>query len=130
MATPIMAGSLHSQLWRDTEIASLFSPEAELAGVLRFEMALAAAQAASGIVANDAALAIESACGVFVPDMALLQAGIGRDGMIVPELIRQLRATMSTPHRDALHLRSTSQDVIDTVNVLAIQSALEIVAKR
>jgi 3-carboxy-cis,cis-muconate cycloisomerase len=125
-----MTGSLHSQLWRDTEIARLFSPEAELAGVLRFEVALAAAQAASGIVTGDAALAIEKACGVFVPDMELLKAGIGRDGMIVPELIHQIRATISSPHRDALHLRSTSQDVIDTVSVLAIKSALEIISQR
>jgi 3-carboxy-cis,cis-muconate cycloisomerase len=125
-----MTGSLHSYLWRDAEIARLFSPEAELAGVLRFEAALAAAQAASGIVADDAALAIEKACGVFVPEMEQLKAGIRRDGMIVPELIRQLRAAIPSPHQDALHLRSTSQDVIDTVSVLAIRSALEIVSQR
>ncbi len=125
-----MTASLHSQLWRDTEIAGLFSPEAELADALRFEVALAAAQAASGIVAGEAALAIEKACGLFVPDMGRLEAGIRRDGMFVPELIDQLRATISSPHRDALHFRSTSQDVIDTVSVLAIKSALEILSQR
>jgi 3-carboxy-cis,cis-muconate cycloisomerase len=43
--------------------------------------------------------------------------------MAVPELVRQLRAALPADHRDSLHLRSTSQDVIDTVLIMQIRKA-------
>jgi 3-carboxy-cis,cis-muconate cycloisomerase len=125
-----MTRSLHSLLWRDAEIAEFFAPEAEIAGILRFETALAEAQAAVGLITTEDAQAIVKACLEFAPDMERLEGGIRRDGMIVPELIRELRVTLPEAHRDALHLRSTSQDVIDTVSVLAVKSALEIISQR
>jgi len=70
-------------------------------------------------VAPEAALAIAKLCAGFSPDAALT-SGVSRDGMVVPELIRQLRATLPESHRDALHLRSTSQHAIDTALILRL----------
>lgn len=121
---------LHSSLWRDSEIDLLFEPAAEIAAILRFESALAQSQAAHGLVAAQAAVAIEKICITFSPDMAALKGGIARDGMIVPELVKQLRAALPDEHRDALHFRSTSQDAIDTCLTLQLRQAIGILEHR
>lgn len=122
--------SRHALLWRDQEIGGLFSLDSEIARALAFEAALAEAQAQSGQIAPAAAAAIAEACRHFRPDETLLAGGVRRDGMIVPELVRQLRACLPEAHRDALHLRSTSQDVIDTVAVMGFGAALDVLRGR
>lgn len=125
-----MSFRLHSSLWRDLEIDRLFEPAAEIAAILRFESALAQSQAAHGLVSAQAAEAIEKLCIMFSPDMAALKGGIARDGMIVPELLNQLRAALPNEHRDALHFRSTSQDAIDTCLILQLRETIEFVEHR
>ena len=121
-----MTLSLTSSLWHDAEISALFSAEAEIASVLRYETALAEAQAEIGLLNADAAIAISKACSQFKPDLMLLQQAITRDGLAVPELIRQLRQALPEQHRDTLHFRATSQDAIDTATMLACSAALSI----
>lgn len=121
---------LHSSLWRDSEIDGLFEPAAEIAALLRFEAALARSQAIHGLVSAQAAAAIEKLCAAFSPDMIALKRGIARDGMVIPELVDQLRAALPKEHRDALHLRSTSQDAIDTCLILQLRAATEILETR
>lgn len=122
--------SRHSQLWQDPEISDLFSTERELALTLRFEAALAEAQACSGVISAEAASAVIQACKDFELNEKQLAHGIRRDGMIVPELVRQLRETLPNTHREALHFRSTSQDVIDTVTIMTIGVALDVLSNR
>ncbi len=122
--------SRHSQLWRDRQIADVFSAERELLLALRFEAALAEAQASSCLISAEAASAVAKACRDFELDEEQLGHGVRRDGMIVPELVRQLRETLPNIHRDALHLRSTSQDVIDTVTVMMIGAAIDVLSSR
>ena len=121
---------IHSLLWRDEEVAGFFSSDAELAGIIRYEAALAGAQSSAGIISGEAALAVAGACAAFKPDIADLLRGIERDGMAIPELIRQLRNTIPEQFRDVLHLRSTSQDVIDTALILAVAKALKVLETR
>lgn len=121
---------VHGMLWRDAAIDALFTPDAEIGAILRFETALARAQMKHGLVAPEAAAAIARLCAGFSPDPAKLAAGIARDGMVVPELIRQMRAALPEMHRDALHLRSTSQDAIDTALVLRLRNAIATISTR
>ena len=121
-----MIAPLHSLLWHDEKINQLFSPQAELAAMLRFESALAKAQAQCGLISSKAAASIATLCANFSPDMELLEKGIRRDGMAVPELIRQMRERLPEQFREALHFRSTSQDVIDTALAMRLRDALDI----
>ena len=125
-----MSQALHEALWRDEEISRLFSAEAEIAAMLDYEAALAKAQAESGLIPSAAASAIEKLRAGFVPDRDKLLSGIKRDGMAVPELVRQLREALPESHRDALHLRSTSQDVIDTALTLRLKPVLALYETR
>lgn len=125
-----MTAQLHSLLWRDKEIDRLFSSQSEVAAMLAFEAALANAQARCGLISRDAAESIASLCATFTPGMELLEEGIRRDGMAVPELIRQLRSQLPEHFREALHLRSTSQDVIDTALTMRLRDVLKIFKER
>jgi 3-carboxy-cis,cis-muconate cycloisomerase len=102
-----------------------FSAEAEIAAMLDFERALAEAEAGEGIIGAEAAAAIVVALGAFKPDMAALKAGVARDGVVVPELVRQLREAVGKPHDKAVHFGATSQDVIDTGLMLRLKPVIE-----
>ena len=103
-----------SPLLGDGEIAELFSSESDLAAMLNFETALAVAQADAGFIPAAAAQVIAKSISGFKPNLQQLAIGIKRDGMVVPELIRQLRRAIGEVHADHLHFGATSQDLIDT----------------
>ena len=114
-----------SGLLGDTETAGRFSAQAEIAAMLAFERALAEAEAGEGVIGAEAARAIVTALGSFEPDMAALAAGVARDGVVAPELVRQLRAAVGAPHGASVHFGATSQDVIDTALVLRLKPVLD-----
>jgi 3-carboxy-cis,cis-muconate cycloisomerase len=62
--------------------------------------------------------------------MAALGAGARRDGVVVvvPELVRQMRAAVGAPAAASLHFGATSQDVIDTALVLRLAPVLDVLA--
>ncbi|TPL02225.1 3-carboxy-cis,cis-muconate cycloisomerase [Mesorhizobium sp. B2-4-14] len=116
---------LLSALLGDEETSRHFSVEAEIEAMVAFERALAQAEAESGIITQDAAAAIVAALASFRPDTALLRSAAAKDGVIVPELVRQLRLAVGDPHAEKLHFGATSQDVIDTGLVLRLKSVVE-----
>ena len=116
---------LLSALLGDEEAARHFSVEAEIEAMLAFENALAQAEAESGTITRDAAAAIGAALASFRPDTALLRAAAAKDGVIVPELVRQLKVAVGEPHGDKVHFGATSQDVIDTGLVLRLKSVVD-----
>jgi 3-carboxy-cis,cis-muconate cycloisomerase len=105
----------------DEETAEQFSAEAEIAAMLAFERALANAEAAAGLVPMAAAERIGAVCGSFVPDMEALRAGVAKDGVVVPELVRQMKAAVGAEAGKHVHMGATSQDVIDTALMLRLQ---------
>jgi 3-carboxy-cis,cis-muconate cycloisomerase len=105
----------------DEEVLRQFSFEAELAAMLVFERALAEAEAEHGIIPDEAAAAIGKVLAGFRPDIAKLRVETAKDGVIVPELVRQLRAAVGELHGDKVHFGATSQDVIDTGLLLRLK---------
>ena len=119
-----------SGLFGDSEIVELFSARADIDAMVRFETALAQAEAQAGIFADDVAEAIVSGLSEFAADMTALRHGVAKDGVVVPELIRQMRAAVAGQAADKVHLGATSQDVIDTSLMLRLKTAAEIIATR
>ncbi len=128
MTVSSSANSLLYGLLGDDETARQFSAESEIAAMVGFERALAEAEAAEGIITKEAATAIADALASFRPDFEALKDGVAQDGVVVPELVRQLRTTVAAPHGDALHLGATSQDVIDTGLLLRLRRVCERIA--
>lgn len=114
-----------SGLLGDEETARQFSADAELAAMLAFERALAEAEVDEGVIGREAAAAIVSGIASFVPDVAALKNAVARDGVVVPDLVRQLRAAVGAPHGDKVHFGATSQDVIDTALMLRLKPVVE-----
>jgi 3-carboxy-cis,cis-muconate cycloisomerase len=119
-----------SGLFGDEQISALFSAEADVAAMVRFEVALARAQAKCGLIEPDVSDAIASALSEFVPNMDALRSAVAIDGVVVPELVRQIRKAVGSPASDKAHLGATSQDVIDTSLVLRLKSASDILQER
>lgn len=117
-------------LFRDHEIAERFSDDALFASFSRFERALISGLAKSDLLAPGDAKDLLDQIADFEPDgAAIAEAGI-RDGVCVPEYVRQLRAHVSGPAKTMLHHGATSQDLMDTATVQALVSVNGILAKR
>src|SRR5262245_50129298 len=112
---------LLSALLGDEETARAFSVKAEVAAMVAVERALAEAEAAEGVIRPAAARVIGAALDSFTPDMGRLRAGVARDGMMVPELVKQIREGVAEQYRAEVHFGSTSQDITDTALVLRLK---------
>ncbi|MBP1857572.1 3-carboxy-cis,cis-muconate cycloisomerase [Rhizobium herbae] len=110
-----------SGLLGDEDISAFFSADADIRAMLRFEAALAKAEASHGIIPDAAAVEIAAVCSTFRPDMLALRRGVGTDGVVVPELVRQLRKAVGGQAAENIHLGATSQDVIDTSLMLRLK---------
>ena len=124
-----MTRSLLQHLVGDAELEALFSDAAEVDAILKFEAALAAAEADADLIPQAAADAINKAIAGFSPDMADLQQGIVKDGVVVPALVKQLRAGLGE-HGKWLHFGATSQDAIDTGLMLRLTAASALIDQR
>jgi 3-carboxy-cis,cis-muconate cycloisomerase len=119
-----------SGLLGDEEVAAVFSAEAELKAMLDFEAALSTAEAEAGVIPETAGKAIAEAIAGFTPDVGKLREATKCDGVVVPELVRQLRAAIGKPHAEHVHFGATSQDAIDTGFALRIGRVLDILQAR
>lgn len=97
-----------------------------LAALLRFEAALASAQARAGLIPADAATAIRAACQPARFDVA----AIGRDAVssatpVVP-LVEALRRAVGKDAAEFVHRGATSQDAVDTAMMLVARAGLDV----
>ena len=110
----------------DQEVMGLFSVEADIEAMLKFESALAQAQAKFGFIPDKAAEQITKGIKTFAPDHDQLALGIARDGMVVPALVLQLKAATNLH----LHFGATSQDAIDTSLMLRAKQTVSTLNSR
>jgi 3-carboxy-cis,cis-muconate cycloisomerase len=114
----------------DPELSALFNPEAELAAMALFEVTLAEAQAAEGLIPTEAAAAMKERLAHARLDRAQLAHATARDGLIVPELVAQWRRVLGDEHGRYLHHGVTSQDVIDTALAIRLGRACQLLRDR
>ena len=111
-----------SGLVGDIEIAAYFSAEADIRAMLSFEAALARAEAAHGIIPAQAARTIGEVCAGFTADVQSLKVATARDGVVIPDLVKQLRKAVGGEAAQHVHFGATSQDAIDTSLMLRLKS--------
>lgn len=119
-----------SGLLGDEEVARHLSADADIQAMLRFEAALARAQAGLGLIPAGAAAQITAACDTFEPDLARLKVAVGTDSVVIPELVKQLRHAVGGDAANHVHFGATSQDAIDTSLMLRMKTIHEIFAVR
>lgn len=119
-----------SGLLGDEETGAMFAAQADISAMLAFERALALAEGEAGVIPMQAAHQIDKTCGSFRPDMSGLRQGVAKDGVVVAELVKQLRAAVGGQEAHYVHLGATSQDVIDTSLILRLKGVLALFADR
>lgn len=122
---PLLGGLLG-----DPEAVAFFSVKADLDCMIRFEAALAQAEAHHGVIPEAAAQAIAESLESFDPDVRAIGAATARDGVVVPELVRQMRAAIGRPHDTHLHFGATSQDLVDTSLIIRIKGLCDLLESR
>ena len=118
-----MAGNLLASTLSRASFADALGADAFVRAMLAFESALARSQAEAGVIPDDAAAAIEAACG----SAKLSAQQLAEDGKLagslaipfVKALTEQVRAK-DPKAASFVHYGSTSQDVLDTASVLCI----------
>ncbi len=122
---PLLAGLLG-----DREIAGQFSVQLELQCMVQFELALAKAQGVEGVIRSEASQAIQVALPSFKPDLEKLGQGTTQDGIVPPQLVRQLREHVGEAYAKELHFGGTSQDVTDTSAMMRLRDCVRVLSTR
>jgi 3-carboxy-cis,cis-muconate cycloisomerase len=107
----------------------IFSAAAHVGHMLRFEAALARAEARAGMIPTAAAIAIADACRVELFDVPALERDALHAGTLAVPLVQQLISRVSVDARPYVHWGATSQDVIDTALVLQMREGLAVLAE-
>lgn len=108
----------------------MFTDEAFIGYMLRFESTLAQAQATQQIIPAEAAQVIHRCCRVENIKMHQLIADAGLGGNVNIPLVRQLTQIVKTTNAEAakyVHFGATSQDVLDTAMMMQVRDALLII---
>ena len=108
---------------------ALFGDEQRLAAMLRVEAALARTQARLGLIPAAAAEAITAAAKVETLDLTALAASTAIVGYPVVALTKQLGKAAGSEAARWVHWGATTQDIIDTGQVLQMREALDLVAR-
>lgn len=122
-----MSTTIFDAVLTTPEMAAAFSDAALAQSMLRFEAALAQAQADEGVIPEDAARVITKHCRAEQYDLAsIIDAGRSAGSIAIPLIKALTRAVRESDPAAAgfVHWGSTSQDVIDTALVLATRDAL------
>ena len=122
---------LDSVLFRDMfgtpAMRAVFSDEALVGRYVEAEVALARAEARCGVIPAEAAEAIAAAGDALRPDWERLRIETENVGYPILPLVHQLAEAADEAGR-FVHWGATTQDIMDTANVLQIRAALDLVA--
>ncbi len=126
MASTVFDSALFRDMFGTAEMRAVFTDEALIGGYLEAEAALARAQARVGVIPEDAAAAIDTAARTIKIDFDRLRTETENVGYPILPLVHQLSAAAGTAG-GFVHWGATTQDIMDTANVLQIRAALDIV---
>ncbi|MGM4927955.1 class-II fumarase/aspartase family protein [Tardiphaga sp. 619_E2_N8_5] len=128
MGSTVFDSVLFRDMFGTAEMRAVFADEALVGRYIEAEVALARAQARLGVVPKEAARAIEAAAKSIRIDFDKLRAETEIVGYPILPLVHQLSEAAGEAGR-YVHWGATTQDIMDTANVLQIRAALQIVAR-
>jgi 3-carboxy-cis,cis-muconate cycloisomerase len=124
-----MPSPLLAPLFGSPAMEAVFSDTAAIEAMLRFEAALAAAEAEAGVIPREAAGPIGRVAAAAPIDAGALAAAAGIAGNTAIPLVKMLTAAVAKADAEAakwVHYGATSQDVMDTGLVLQLRAAFDV----
>jgi len=122
--------TLFDDLFSYEALEQALSDDARIRAMLRFEAALAIAEATAGVVPARAAGTIAQHCQTFSPDLNAIAKQAALAGNLAIPLVKSLTEAISRKDKDAarfVHWGATSQDAIDTGFLLQAREVLSLV---
>ncbi len=117
---------IREAIFTTPEMSVIFSGSALVERMLRFEAALARAEARVGIIPHHAAEAIMTKCRIDLFDLRTLYKDAAGSGTPAIPLVRMLTELVEGEGRKFVHWGATSQDAIDTAMVLQMRDGLDL----
>jgi 3-carboxy-cis,cis-muconate cycloisomerase len=127
MPSIVVKSEIFGEMFGTDAMRELFSDRALLQRYLDVEVALAKAQAKLGLIPAKAADAIAAVASVERVDMARLSARTQIVGYPILPLVEQLSEWAEDGLAQYAHWGATTQDIMDTADVLQIRDALDLV---
>jgi adenylosuccinate lyase len=121
MTTRITDSALYQHLWGTTEARDVLGEEGRLQGWLEVIVALARAQAATGVIPADAAAVIAEHARPGRLDLAYAAEQTRQTSHSMLGLIRALQAAVPDEARQYVYVGATVQDITDTATALALR---------
>jgi 3-carboxy-cis,cis-muconate cycloisomerase len=119
-------------LFGDPEVDAILSDAHRVAAMLHVEVALARAEAETGVIPASAVVAIAQSADVNDYDLHALSRDAFTSGNLAIPLVQRLTEHVGRVDEEAaryVHWGATSQDIIDTAMVLQLRDATEIVLR-
>ena len=117
---------INPHVFSTPELEALFDEQAVLQRWLDFEAALAAAQGKLGIIPEEAAVEIQAKAKLEQIDLESVREGYGKSRNSVVPLLGGLRRACRDGYGEYVHYGATTQDVLDTGQILSLKQTLNI----
>ncbi|MBU0481804.1 MAG: adenylosuccinate lyase family protein [Proteobacteria bacterium] len=117
---------IQTNLYSTQEMVSLFSERIRFERWLEIERALARVQGRLGIIPAPAAESIDATARMDSIDVNVLREEYGKSRNSLIPLIKALRQACPTEHGEFVHYGATTQDILDTSQVLEIRDVFRI----
>lgn len=127
MSTVVIKSKLFGDMFASEAMQALYSDEALVQRYIDVEVALAKAQGKLGIIPEAAAQAIEASADISRLDWDRLSARTRVVGYPILPLVEQMSDWADGGLGQYCHWGATTQDIMDTADVLQIRDALELV---
>ena len=124
----VIGSELFGEMFGRAAMRALFTDRAMVRRYLDVEVALARAQAGIGIIPHPAAEAIASSANIDRIDWPRLRARTEIVGYPILPLVEQLSAWAPDGLGQWCHWGATTQDIMDTADVLQMRAALDLVS--
>jgi len=128
--TTTLDSKIFGPLFGDSEINELLTDEAYVRALVEVEIALARAETRLAIIPSSAGEQISNAAQWNKIDIAVLAQGTARSGVPIIALVQELRKAVGREAAPYVHWGATTQDIMDTVWVLQLRSAIKLYKKR
>lgn len=126
MPSTVTESLIFRDMFGTPAMRAVFSDEALVRRYLEAEVALAKAQAATGVIPGEAATSITAAARDMPIDFDRLRHETEIVGYPILAIVHQL-AEAAGPAGGYVHWGATTQDIMDTATILQVQAALDIV---
>jgi len=124
-----LSSSLYGPLFASASMRDVVADRARLQRMLDVEAALARAEARVGVIPQTAVAAIVGSCDASRFDLAALGEAAVSAGNIAIPLVKALTAEVARQDPEAaryVHWGATSQDIIDTAQVLELRAGIDV----